>query len=113
MPAIYNYQKWDFSSWFTKNSGEFLTNLKEFFCNCSELKDNSYLDGLINNSSDYFNISDASRFFMNCSSLEQIDVNWKNINSTLIDIEAFFTGCSKLDTANIKIENIGSLDIFL
>lgn len=106
VPAIYNYQKWDFSSWFTKNSGEFLTNLKEFFCNCSELKDNSYLDGLINNSSDYFNISDASRFFMNCSSLEQIDVNWKNINSTLIDIEAFFTGCSKLETANIKIENI-------
>jgi hypothetical protein len=43
---------------------------------------------------------------MNCSSLEQIDVNWKNINSTLIDIEAFFNGCSKLETANIKIENI-------
>lgn len=105
-PAIYNYQKWDFSSWFTKNSGEFLTNLKEFFCNCSKLKDNSYLDGLINNSSNYFNISDASRFFMNCSSLEQIDVNWKNINSTLIDIEAFFNGCLKLETANIKIENI-------
>lgn len=111
-PAIYNYTIWDFSKWFDPTYGKNFKNISRFFFNCESLSNTTYLQGLLNYDNAGFSIESAYQLFGNCKSLESVDLNWGNSNSTLHDefnkpaIEGLFSACLKLKDANIKISGI-------